>query len=266
MRPETNAAIDAVWQGLTLAGEAAASVATIAKVGRDVVTATDLAVEDHLRAGLMREFAYPVIGEERGGDVPGDGSPYWLIDPICGTRNFASGSPLYCVNLALVESGEVTVAAVGDPSRGEVAYAERGSGAWSLKDGTLTSLTVAEESRTIVVEEGKSSGPARERAARYFASVIRADRWDLRSLGSTLAMAYLAAGRVSAYVVFQVTDVHVAAGSLLVGEAGGVLTDLDGEPWSLQSKSLLFAATPGLQAALLQLARTSDGLGALDRV
>jgi myo-inositol-1(or 4)-monophosphatase len=239
-----------------LALDAAGASTAHAKEGRDVVTATDIAVEDLMRAELEAAFPYPVAGEERGGEVPTDGSPYWLIDPICGTRNYASGSPMYCVNLALIEDGAaVTVAAAGDASRGEVVYAERGSGAWSLKDGANTSLNVSEESRTIVVEEGKSSGEPRAHAARFMAQVVRADRWDFRSLGSTVAMAYLAAGRVAAYVVFHVTDVHAAAGSLLVAEAGGVLTDLDGEPWSLRSQSLLFAATPALHDALLRLAR-----------
>ena len=84
------------------------------KGARDIVTATDVAVEDLVRRHLGDVLGRPVVGEERGGEPPADGSPYWLVDPICGTTNFASGIPLFCVNLALVENNEVTVAVVGD--------------------------------------------------------------------------------------------------------------------------------------------------------
>jgi myo-inositol-1(or 4)-monophosphatase len=88
------------------------------------VTATDLACEDAIRAELTSAFpAYPVIGEERGG-LPSFGTPYWLVDPICGTRAFASNVPLYCANIALVENDVVTVAAVGVGQTGEIVYAD----------------------------------------------------------------------------------------------------------------------------------------------
>src|SRR6185369_13236961 len=128
--------------------------------------------EDHLRQLLTGSFAWPVIGEERGGQAP-SGTPYWLVDPICGTRNFASGIPLYCVNLALVEGDEVTVAVVGDPSTGEIAVAERGRGAWGLKDGARHRMTTSDVSRTIVIEDGKSKDRRREQAARFIAAAIR---------------------------------------------------------------------------------------------
>lgn len=73
---------------------------------------------------------------------------------------------------------------------------------WASKDDTWNPLTPSDGSLTIVVEDGKSKGRRRERAARFTAAAIRADRWDFRSLGTTLALPYLAAGRISAYVVF----------------------------------------------------------------
>jgi myo-inositol-1(or 4)-monophosphatase len=194
-----------------------------------------------------------VVGEERGGEVPIDGSPYWLIDPICGTRNFASGTPLYSVNLALIEGDAVGIGIVGDPSRTELLIAERGRGAWSLKGGALSQLATSAESQTILLDDGKSQGARREWAAEYFAAAVRADRWDLRSLGTTLALPYLAAGRASAYVCFWVSAVHSAAGSLLATEAGAVLSDIYGEPWTLRSDSLLASATPALHRDLLEL-------------
>jgi myo-inositol-1(or 4)-monophosphatase len=255
---EAHQAIDAVSRALALAGARAGARDVRVKGGRDLVTATDVAVEDAVRDLLAGGRALPVVGEERGGDAPADGSPYWVLDPICGTRNFASGTPLYCVNLALVEGGQVTASAVGDPSTGEILVAERGRGAWALANGsTHRRLAASAESRTIVVEDGKSAGARREHAARFTADAIRADRWDFRSLGTTLALPYVAAGRVSAYVVFVATSTHTAAGSLLVAESGGTVSDVDGRPWTLRSDSIVASATADLHGELLRLARSA---------
>jgi hypothetical protein len=164
-RPETLVGIEAVQRALTIARPGVDAEDVSEKGERDLVTVADVAVEDAVRHVLTNAMKASVIGEERGGEVPADGSPYWLVDPICGTRNFASGIPLYCVNLALVEGNEVTVAVVGDPSRGEIDVAERRRGAWRLKDGSRHRLTTSDESRTLVIEEGKSQGSRREQAA-----------------------------------------------------------------------------------------------------
>ena len=159
------------------------------------------------------------------------------------------------MNLALVEGDQVTVAVVGDPSTDEIHVAERGRGAWALKDGARRRHRTGEESRTIVVEDGKSTGARRERAAQFTAGVIRADRWDFRSLGTTLALSYLAAGRISAYVLFSASAIHTAAGALLVTEAGGTLSDIDGRPWTIHSDSVVVSANAHLHRELLDLAR-----------
>ena len=254
-RPETLVAIDAVERALELARRRVGAEDITSKGARDVMTATDLAVEDAVRAIVRDALGFSVVGEERGGEAPAKGTPYWLVDPICGTRNFASGIPLYCVNLALVEGEQVTVAVVGDPSTGEVDVAERGRGAWGLKDGLRRRLITSDESRTIVIEDGKSKGSRREQAAQFTAAAIRADRWDFRSLGTTLASPYLAAGRIAAYVVFWVSAIHAGAGSLLVTEAGGTVSDIAGRPWTIRSDSLVGSANRHLHEELLDLAR-----------
>jgi len=259
-RPVSLVAIGAVEQALDLARRRVGAADITAKDGRDLVTATDVAVEDAVRAIVRDAVGSLVVGEERGGEAPVDGSPYWLVDPICGTRNFASGMPLYCVNLALVEGDQVTVAVVGDPSTDEIHVAERGRGAWALKDGARRKLRTSEESRTIVVEDGKSTGVRRERAAQFTAGAIRADRWHVRSLGTTLALSYLAAGRISAYVLFWASAIHTGPGTLLVTEAGGTLSDIDGRPWTIHSDSVVVSATPHLHQELLDLARSASDL------
>lgn len=257
-RPETLLAINTVERALELARRGVGAGEITSKGGRDLVTATDVAVEDAVRGLLSEALGFPIVGEERGGEAPFDGSPHWLVDPICGTRNFASGIPLYCVNLALVEGDEVTVAVVGDRSTGDINVAERGRGAWALNHGRRRELTPSDASQTIVIDDSSSRGARREHAAQFMAGTVRADRWHFRSLGSTLPMPYLAAGRISAYVVFRTdSPVHVGAGALLVTEAGATLTDIDGRPWTIQSDSLLVGANPHLHGELLDLARTT---------
>jgi len=256
-RRETQVAVDTVTQALDLARRRVGADEIASKGGRDLVTATDVAVEDAVRDMLSGAVGFPVIGEEGGGEPSADGSPYWLVDPICGTRNFASGHPLYCVNLALVEGDRITLAVVGDPSTGEIHVAERGGGAWALKDGSRRRLTTSGASGTVIVEVGRVTGARREHAARFAARAILADRWDLRALGTTLSLSYVAAGRAAAYVLFSISAVHAGAGSLLVTEAGGVLSDIDGRPWTIQSDSIVASADPSLHRELLELGRAA---------
>jgi myo-inositol-1(or 4)-monophosphatase len=153
-----------------------------------------------------------------------------------------------------VRDGAPVLAVVGDPSTDELLVAQVGGGAWALaRHGGARRLRADDSSRTLIVEDGKSTGERRERAARFFAAAVRADRWDLRTLSSTLSSAYVAAGRVSAYACFYVTAVHSAAGALLATEAGAVVTDIEGRPWTVASDSLLAAADVALQGDLLAL-------------
>jgi myo-inositol-1(or 4)-monophosphatase len=224
-----------------------------------VVTGADLAVEDLITGMLRNAFEEPVIGEERGGDAPTDGTAHWLVDPICGTRNYASGIPLYCVNIALIDRDAVAAAVVADASTDEIIVAETGRGTWTLAHDDLRQVRANDQSRTIVVEDGKSTGLVRDHAAAFMAAVIRADRWDFRSLGTTLAFPYLATGRIAAYVVFSASvisasaSVHSAAGSLLASEAGAILSDVDDTARRLGSPILIAAATTELHEELLDL-------------
>ena len=257
-RPETTAAVEAVARAVALTRSRAGADELTLKHARDVVTATDVAVEDAIRNAFAEALGHSVVGEERGGEAASDGC-YWLVDPICGTRNFASGIPLYCVNVAFVEDNRVAIAVVGDPSTGEIQVAERGNGAWALHGGERRRLRASDESQTIVIEDSHAD-PApdrRERAASAVANAMRAFRWDIRALSTTLALPYVAAGRVAAYVLFWTSAIHAGAGSLLATEAGATVSDIDGHAWTLDSDSIVASATPDLHRDLLDLVRTS---------
>jgi myo-inositol-1(or 4)-monophosphatase len=194
-----------------------------------------------------------VIGEEREGSAQ-SGKPYWLVDPICGTRPFASNIPLYCTNIALVEDGDVTVAAIGIGKSGEVLYAERGCGARSLAEGADRPITAEDSSQTIWID-GRT-----EQAASVVKSALLLKRWYVMQFPSSLAYAYLACGRIAGALQFQSNSpvpygsVHAAAGCLVAREAGAIIRDLDdGTPWTLSTRSFVMAASTELCEDLSRL-------------
>src|SRR5262245_23716928 len=253
MRPETEAAIRAAAIAQRIADSRDGADQVTSKGGIDLVTATDLACEDAIRAALTDAFpAYPVIGEERGG-TSAAGTPYWLVDPICGTRSFASNVPLYCTNIALVDHGAVTVAAVGIGSTGDIRYAEQGLGAWIRTATGDRRLAPGDHSHTVWI-----SGTT-EHAAAVVRRALLLNRWYIWLFSSSVAYAYLAAGRIAGILHFASSSpVHTAAGCFVAAEAGAVITDLTGGgPWSLATHSFLLAATPALHGELRDLVERS---------
>jgi myo-inositol-1(or 4)-monophosphatase len=227
------------------------------KQGIDIVTAADLAVEDLIRTKLEEAFPdHQVVGEERGGRVQG-GSPYWLVDPICGTRCYAANLPLYCTNIALVENDRVTAAVVGIGRSDEILYAERGSGAWLLTPKrSATQIGVSDNSRGLWI------GGDTKHMANTVRAAILTNAWNVWLFHSTLSYAYLAMGRISGLLQFSSADsmstpnVHSAAGSLLAEEAGAVVTDMQGALWGPTSRSFTIAANQALHGQLIDLQRS----------
>jgi myo-inositol-1(or 4)-monophosphatase len=251
-RPETSVAASAVRAALTLAQQGPGTVRDKPGRRRDVVTDADVAVEDLLRARLEGETGIAVVGEERGGQ-PREDRPYWMVDPICGTRNFASGIPFYAVNVCLVEDQTISLAAVGDGSTGSVLVAEKGRGAFALLEAGDQALAVAPSSTTVAVGVWPQERSARAQAALLAATLLAEDRFDLRVFASTLGLAYLAQGRIGADVYFAASPLHFGAGALVAAEAGARVSELDGSSWSVHSTNLLASSNDEIHATLLGL-------------
>ena len=253
MRPETEAAIRAARIAQQIADSRKGADQVTFKQGMDIVTGADIACEDAIRAELTRAFPdIPVVGEERGG-APRPGAPYWLVDPICGTRCYASNVPLYCTNIALVEGGAVTAAAIGVGKTGELMYAERGAGAWLMPaaDAAPEKIAVGEQSNTVWI------GGRKQPAANLWRHMVEIDRWYLWTFTSSVCYAHFASARIAGLVHFAYgpeysePPVHTAAGCFVAEEAGGVVTDLvTGNAWTLDTRAFLLGATPALHAEL----------------
>ncbi|MGH8889180.1 MAG: inositol monophosphatase family protein [Acidothermaceae bacterium] len=250
---ETQLAIVAATRAAELLRAGAGRDRVTSKGIRDVVTETDVTVEAEIRA-VAERAGISIVGEEGGGIAP-ERETYWLVDPLCGTSNYVAGLPLYCANIAVVRSDEVVAGVVADAS-GLFLVAERGLGTLALHGGSLRPARTA-STPAVIVEPGRATGERRVLAAAFTSSVIRSDRWDVMALNSTLSLAYVADGRASAYVLFASAALHVAAGAALAVEAGGVVTDLDGVPWSLRSDALVTAANPQIHAELMSFLSTS---------
>lgn len=209
------------------------------KKGRsNIVTDVDVLAEEKIAALLQQEYPHFGIMTEESADIAGD-SPYiWIIDPIDGTRNYAYGIPHFCVALALARGEELVLGIVYDPVREELFRAEKGQGAF-LNDSpiSVSSKTSLEES-LIGFDMGYDAEIGQEILG--VASALWPGVVSVRVMGSAaLGLAYTACGRLDLYIHLSLYPWDLASGILLVSEAGGVVTELDGQPVGIHSKSII---------------------------
>ena len=199
------------------AHEAFGTSATSLKGRHDVVTAMDREVERFIRGEIAREYPSDAIfGEEEGG---GRGDRLWLIDPIDGTANYARGIPRYCVSIGYVERGVPLLGAIHDPSMDWLYAAERGGGAW-LDDKRIT-VSPRDDLHQATVECGWSTRRPTDAYVELLARVMHAGAAIRRAGSGALGLADVAAGRVEAYCELHINAWDVAAGIVIVEEAGG---------------------------------------------
>jgi myo-inositol-1(or 4)-monophosphatase len=240
-------------------------LARVEKPGGDFATAADLEAEqailDILRAARPDDV---VVGEESGRTGSAGNGREWLVDPLCGTLNYAVRTMLVSVNVALRIGAEVTVAASADPFAGEVFWTD-GEHAYRREDGLDRRLTPEAGNRLVDV----NLDPPFPNAPAFRAALLPADPgfaqlFRPRVVSTTLALAWVAAGRRAAYVTDgDLRDsVHFAAGIALCRAAGCVITDLRGRPLHTGTGGLVVAADQETHAALLALTAKQFAAGA----
>ncbi|MEO3816104.1 inositol monophosphatase family protein [Plantactinospora sp. B24E8] len=236
-----------------------AELERVEKSAGDFATAADLEAEQAI-LDLLRS-ARPddaVLGEESGRSGAGDADRTWLVDPLCGTLNFAARTPLVAVNVALRTGTDVTAAASADPFAREVFWTD-GDQAYVRRDGVDEKLLPSGGSRLVDVNLDPPFPSFR--AVRLLADEGFAERFLPRVLSTTLAVAWVAAGRRAAYVTDgDLRDsVHFASGIALCRAAGCVVTGLRGQPVHTGAGGLLVAADQETHAALLALVERQFG-------
>jgi len=213
----------------------------------DLVTEADLAAE-RLIVERVRSYhpRHAVLAEEAGEVVAvggGDAEYKWIVDPLDGTTNYAHGYPVFCVSIALEHRGEVVVGVVYDPLRDELFAAERGEGA-TLNGRRMRVSDTAELNRALLCTGFPYDVRQRAEFARHFAAFIMSAQAVRRDGAAALDLAYVAAGRFEGFWEEGLRPWDVAAGTLLVREAGGSVTHYDGTPFRVYTPPIL--ATNGL--------------------
>ena len=227
----------------------------------DLVTEADMASQELIRETLLEAFPeHAFLGEEddeANGEATRQSEYRWIADPLDGTTNYVHGLPHFCVSLALERAGELLVGAVFNPVADECFTAVAGEGAF-LNGSPIRTSGVSRLSEAL--------------AATGFPTVVRPDSPDLqlfmksltrcqaaRRTGScALNLCYLAAGRFDVTWAYSAKIWDVAAGVLIIREAGGVVSAPDGGGFVLEDARLLAAANPALHADLQNMSTETD--------
>ncbi len=205
----------------------------------NLVTEADKMSEDLIIEEINRKFPNHGILSEESPAIAGAGKLRWIIDPLDGTTNYAHGYPVFCVSIALEKDGKVILGVVYDPMRDEMFVAQHGKGA-KLNGKKISVSPLKNISRSLLatgfpydIRESKENNLDYFKAMAVNVQAIR------RAGAAALDLAYLAAGRFDGFWELKLKPWDTAAGCFLVTEAGGVISDIAGSKWNLQSPSLL---------------------------
>jgi myo-inositol-1(or 4)-monophosphatase len=210
----------------------------ISEKGRraDLVTDADRASERIILERLQRAYPRATILSEESGVHAGAGDERWIVDPLDGTTNFAHGYPLYCVSIAYERAGELIAGVVFAPAMEELFAAERGSGA--RMNGRAIAVSPIERVGGAMVCTGFHPADF-DRNAAHFRAASNVAQAVRRDGSAALDLAYVACGRFDGFWEFGLHPWDVAAGTLLVREAGGLVTRVDEAPAALDARSIL---------------------------
>lgn len=229
-------------------------VAAQSKGERDIVTAADLASERLLVQRLSESFPGDGVVGEEGARLRAQSDRRWLIDPLDGTVNYAHGIPIWCVSIALFEGATPVLGVVHDPIRAETFHGAQGAGVRC--NGTPISCGPVREAALAVVHMTIDFNERSQLEGLEDIQVIAPRVMRTRNIGSAaLALAYVAAGRLDAMIHRFANAWDYGAGALLVQEAGGSVTGVDGEPYTDRTFAVAAAATTELRRELLSFLR-----------
>jgi myo-inositol-1(or 4)-monophosphatase len=216
----------------------------------DLVTEADLASQEMIRKIILSAFPkHGFLGEEGGGKPSEDHGYRWIVDPLDGTTNYVHGIPNYSVSIALEQAGKLIAGTVFDPVAGECFSATTGHGAF-LNGRKISVSSVARLDRAVVAI---SFPPGVNRESPEIEEFLRlvVQAQSMRRFGSSaLNLCYLAAGRFDAYWSSSAKIWDVAAGLLLVAEAGGVVRNRQGGPFAVDPPHFVAASTSELYREL----------------
>lgn len=226
--------------------------------GKNVVTEIDRQSEEMILGAIRRRFPEDAILAEEGGTGAGPGAEWrWVVDPLDGTTNYTHGFPVFCVSIGVEREGRMEGGVIYDPNFDELFAAERGKGA-TLDGEPIRVSRIDRLDRSLLVTGfpyNVNENPDRT-IERFVSALMRAQA--VRRMGSAaIDLAYVACGRYEGFWEVGLHPWDVAAGALLVEEAGGLVTDFRGGPCSIHGKDI--AASNGVvHPALLECIRAAE--------
>ena len=217
----------------------------------DLVTEIDEQAERVIREELLGTFpSYGMLAEE-GGELAGDDDTRWIVDPLDGTTNYAHRLPIFCVSIALERDGEVVLGVVHDPMHEETFVAEQGRGA--TLNGEPINVSDTDELIRALIATGFPYDRVEMPEALELFGRFAATTQGMRRLGSAaLDLCYVAAGRIDGYYERGIWPWDLAAGSVIVEEAGGELTNYRGDVLDLAGREIV-ASNGRLHPAMTRL-------------
>jgi myo-inositol-1(or 4)-monophosphatase len=193
----------------------------------DLITAADRASEKLVLGELRKHYPSHMILCEESGEHEGSSEYRWYVDPLDGTTNFAHGYPIYSVSIALARNDEMIAGVVFDPTRDEMFAAERSGGA-SLNGKRIEVSSVEKIEESLVSSGFPSWSRHQDVNVHFFHQLAMASHGVRRGGSAALDLTSVAAGRIEAFWEFGLNPWDVAAGMLIVEEAGGKVTDMRG--------------------------------------
>ena len=223
----------------------------------NLVTEADLAAQTAIAEVLHSRFPqHALFGEEGLGHEETGAEFRWIIDPLDGTTNYVHGLPYYCVSIGLEHRGELIAGVVFDPVRDELFMAAKGEGT-TLNRRRLKCSAVPDLSQALVVASLPVATSTSDVAVRRFLTVLPQAQSVQRTGSAALNLANLAAGRIDGFWSTSLHPWDMAAGVLLVTEAGGRITRTDGGPFQLMQRDLLATNGSGVHEELCKLLSAS---------
>jgi myo-inositol-1(or 4)-monophosphatase len=204
----------------------------------DLVTEADRQSEKLIVERLRSRFPSHSIVAEEGGGVSNESEYRWYVDPLDGTTNFAHGFPVFNVTLALEHNREIVAGVVFDPTRDELFTAEKGAGAW-LNNRRIRVSTAARIEESLVATGFPSYRRHQNVNVHFYYQLAMISHGVRRAGAAALDLAYVACGRLEAFWEFGLKPWDMAAGTLLVSEAGGVCSDMKGGHMGMPGPHLL---------------------------
>jgi myo-inositol-1(or 4)-monophosphatase len=201
------------------------------KSDKNLVTDVDRRSEQAIATLVRRELPGHSLVSEEGTRIQGDSGYRWFVDPLDGTTNYAHGYPCFAVSIGVEKEGELVYGVVYDPTLEELFTAERGEGAF-LNGKRLRVSSVSHLSNALLATGFPSDvATAKENNLNHFANFMKRAQAVRRPGSAALDLCYVAAGRFDGFWELRLNPWDVAAGTLLVLESGGMVTDLKGHPY-----------------------------------